>query len=308
MPGNRGGQCINQFGKGLLRVSLFAIIGITLSACESWLFYPMKPLLMTPDQIGLAYRDLKLVSVDGTRLHGWWLPAQGDPQATVLFVHGNAENISTHIASVAWLPKHQVNVLLLDYRGFGRSEGRVSITGAVSDVQAALDYLSATGGDLPSLPIVVLGQSLGASLAGVAVANGQSSPGQQAPRWPRLAGVVLDAGFSRYADIARDVAVLHPITYLLQWPVRWTMPEGLDLIDAVAQLSPIPLLIYHGQSDRVVKPRYARELYRAAREPKSLIEYHGGHIETFSQRENRQLLLAFIAGLSTAFPGSIRQH
>ncbi|MBD2860121.1 alpha/beta hydrolase [Spongiibacter sp. KMU-158] len=247
----------------------------------------MKPLLRTPDQIGLRYDDVQLSSRDGTQLHAWWLPASKDPSATILFIHGNAENISTHIASVMWLPAEGVNVLLLDYRGYGQSGGVPTIAGAIEDVQAGLDYLAAS-----SVPVIVLGQSLGASLSGVAV--GAENPCTREQRWPNLTAVVLDAGFSRYSKIAKEVAAGNWLTYLFQWPAAWAMPSGMDLEDAIENISPLPVFIIHGKNDEVVPVSHAEALMRAAREPKQLLEYEGGHIQTFGLEENRQQLMAFI--------------
>ena len=103
------------------------LVTLQLGACTSLLFYPQRELVLTPDRVGLAYRDVWFKAADGTRLHGWFLPAgmnvvRGEA-CTVLFLHGNAENISTHIGNVAWLPGKGYNVFLFDYRGYGRSAG-----------------------------------------------------------------------------------------------------------------------------------------------------------------------------------------
>ena len=88
-------------------------------------------MVLTPARIGLAYQDVYLPTPDGVRLHGWYLPAQGEARGTLLFLHGNAENISTHIASVYWLPAQHYNVLLIDYRGYGESTGTPTLPGLV---------------------------------------------------------------------------------------------------------------------------------------------------------------------------------
>ena len=104
-------------------------------------FQPQTTQYMTPNEIGLAYEDVYFSSTDGTKLHGWFLPAQGKAKGTVLFLHGNAENISTHILSVYWLPAQQYNVFLLDYRGYGLSEGVPDLKGAQEDINIAMNYL-----------------------------------------------------------------------------------------------------------------------------------------------------------------------
>src|SRR5438128_400135 len=75
---------------------------------------------------------------DGLELYGWFLPAKGSPLGTILHLHGNAENISTHFAGVAWMPARGFNVFVFDYRGYGASEGQPDLEGAQKDIDAAM--------------------------------------------------------------------------------------------------------------------------------------------------------------------------
>lgn len=261
-----------------------------LSACEGLLFFPQQQLLRTPADVGLNYSDVQITVDDSATLHGWWLPAVGEATATLLFAHGNAENISTHLASVYWLPAQGVNVLLIDYRGYGGSLGRPSVASAQEDILASLVWLQ----DQPPLqetPILVLGQSLGASLAGVVVARHRSE-------FANLAGVILDAGFTGYSAIAKTVAAANYVTWPFQYPVAWAMPKGQDLIAEVAEIAPLPLLLIHGRSDPVVPYANAVALYAAAASPRQLLSYDGGHIETFNHphagMQNRATVMDFI--------------
>ena len=122
---------------------VFVLIFVfVLSACESLLFFPQQQLVRSPADVGLAYADVRIAIADGGTVSAWWLPAEGKAEATVLFAHGNAENISTHLASVYWLPARGINVLLIDYRGYGQSYGEASVRGAQMDILAALQHLS----------------------------------------------------------------------------------------------------------------------------------------------------------------------
>ena len=78
---------------------------------------------------------------DGLALHGWFLKAR-DARGTVLVLHGNAENISTHASGVLWLVPEGFNVFIFDYRGYGRSEGRPTVAGVHKDADAALETFS----------------------------------------------------------------------------------------------------------------------------------------------------------------------
>ena len=80
---------------------------------------------------------MRLAAPDGTKLHAWFLPAGGTARGTVLHLHGNAANVSNHLPLVAWMPARGYNVLMLDYRGFGKSEGRPTLDGIVEDALAA---------------------------------------------------------------------------------------------------------------------------------------------------------------------------
>ena len=129
--------------------------------------------MATPGKFGLAYEPVHFASEDGTGLYGWFLPARGEAAATVLFLHGNAENISTHIASVAWLPARGFNVFLFDYRGYGASGGKPTLAGAQHDTEAAMQVLLLRA-DIDRSRIVVFGQSLGGALAAYYVAHARS--------------------------------------------------------------------------------------------------------------------------------------
>lgn len=265
------------------RAAALCLAVVLLSGCEALLFFPQHQLLRTPEDVGLAYQDVR-IPVGNTVLHGWWLPAE-QPHATLLFSHGNAENISTHLASVYWLPKEGVNVLLIDYRGFGKSEGVPSVAAAVEDVRASWQWLLAEQGDWP---LFGLGQSLGASLMAAATAR------EAEALTGHIAGLVLDAGFTRYSAVAREQAAKSPLTWLLQWPVGWAMPSGFDPIDALSSLPPAPVLIIHGRRDPVIALHHAQQLHEQAKSPKSLYVYDGGHIESFHRAATRQRLLDFI--------------
>jgi uncharacterized protein len=106
-------------------------------------FQPQRALIETPERAGLRYETVTLRAADGVELFTWFLPARGAAEATVLFLHGNAENISTHFFNVAWMPAEGFNVLALEYRGYGKSGGVPSLAGVQLDIDAALKTLLA---------------------------------------------------------------------------------------------------------------------------------------------------------------------
>ena len=127
----------------VLRLSAALLLSLLLAGCSKLFFYPMSPWVQNPENQGLQYEDIVLIHPRGMRIHGWWLPAADDAPArgTVYFLHGNAQNISTHLANVQWLPARGYNVFLLDYRGYGLSEGKPKLPDVFDDVQLGLDWL-----------------------------------------------------------------------------------------------------------------------------------------------------------------------
>lgn len=271
-------------GQWLALQALFLLM----TGCSGLLFQPYTTLVRTPADINIEYVDVNLQATDGTALHGWWLKAQGEPKGSVYFLHGNAENISTHIASVYWLPAAGYHVLLLDYRGFGLSQGTPHLPAVFLDIEAGFTWLleQPTARDKP---IFLFGQSLGAAMGSYLAATDvdmQSS----------LNGVVLESSFTSYRTITQDVASRHWLTWAAQWPAAWSMPRKYDPLDYIGAISPRPLLLIHGTQDEVVPFSQAEELFAAAQQPKSLLRYDGPHIGAMRDPELRQVMLDFMQG------------
>ena len=196
---------------------LFA--GLTAMFVSAWVerffFYPDNLPYSTPAQFGLQSEDVWLSATDGSKLHAWFLPAQVKAKGTVLHLHGNAANVSNHLPLVAWLPARGFNVLTLDYRGFGRSQGTPSLDGVVDDAAAALAYLRTRPG-VDANRLIVVGQSLGGATALRLLARESAGV--------RLA--VIDSAFASYRKIAREAAstagLLAPLAPFLMnaFPVR----------------------------------------------------------------------------------------
>ena len=142
----------------VLRLSRALLLSLLLVGCSKLFFYPMSAWVQNPENQGLEYEDIVLIHPRGMRIHGWWLPAANDAPArgTVYFLHGNAQNISTHLVNVQWLPAQGYNVFLLDYRGYGLSEGKPRLPEALDDVQLGLDWLRHAK-RTEGAPLVVIG-------------------------------------------------------------------------------------------------------------------------------------------------------
>ena len=267
-----------------LTLSCILTLALSAGACSELLFYPMKHTVRTPDTMGLEYRDITVKTKDRLNIHGWLLPALDPLKGSVYFLHGNAENISTHIESVKWLPEQGYQVFLIDYRGFGASEGEPGLPEVFWDIEAGFDWLLKHS---DNQPVFLLGQSIGASLGIYFAAT-------YPPARQHLAGIVSDSAFTSYTRVVRHAVGSFWLTWPLQYPIAWAMDYPYNPIDTIGRIAPVPLLICHGINDRIIPFEQAEQLYQTAKPPKTLLKVEGGHIQTFTLQANRQFVLDFM--------------
>lgn len=261
---------------------------LALSGCSSLLFYPEPGQPITPTAAGLAYKDVNLTAGDGTQLHGWWLPAKpGVPlKGTVLYLHGNGGNLAYHLGAVAWLPEQGYQVLMLDYRGYGLSQGKPGLPAVYQDIDAAFDWLE----QQPSVqgqPLIVLGQSLGGAMG---VHYLSQHPQQRA----RLKAVVLDGVPASYREVGQFALSTSWLTWPLQVPLSWLVPDADSAVYAMPDMKDLPVLIFHSMDDPIVPLSNGIRLYQAAPPPKVLQLTRGGHVQTFGDPTWRQVMLRYL--------------
>ncbi len=226
----------------------------------SFIYFPSLLLEATPADFGLPFEEVRLTAEDGVGIHAWLLPL---PQAkrTVLFAHGNAGNISHRLDRARRLRSRLgVEVLLFDYRGYGRSEGSPDEPGTYRDAAAAHRYLTETRG-LDPKRLVLFGESLGSAVALELALT-------------RAAGaLVLESPFTSIPDMARVVLPFLPLGPLLR-----TRYDNLAKVGGLR----VPLLVLHGDRDEVVPFAQGRRLFEAAPEPKRFFAIPGaGHNDTY---------------------------
>jgi len=279
-----------------MRARLAAVVAALLaSACTAIFFQPHRVQVLTPDKLGLAYEEVRFKTRDGLELYGWFIPAKGPALGTVLQLHGNAENISTHFTSLAWMPARGFNLFAFDYRGYGASDGEPTLEGAQRDIDAALGALLDRN-DIDRTRVVMYGQSLGGALAAYYVAHSS--------RRDRIRALILESVFSDYVDIAQEKFADHWITWPFQWIPRLSVDDRFSPLPGMADISPIPLLVLHGDQDLTVPMRHGKILFEAAREPKQLWIVHGaGHIQTTGDPAVRDRLVDWLRGVLAAPPG-----
>lgn len=270
-----------------LRVALLgAVLMLVLSGCTQMFFQPHRQKIFTPENFGLAYQEVEFRTSDEEALFGWFLPAQGRASGTILFLHGNAENISTHIGSVAWLPPEGFNVFIVDYRGYGRSSGNPTLQGVQQDIDAAMKTLLARS-DIDKGRIVLYGQSLGGALAVYYVAHSTHRDD--------IRGLVIESAFSSYRGIVKEKLASIWLTWPFQWLPILTVDETYSPLAVARSISPIPLLVIHGDQDVIVPSHHGQQLYDVAQEPKHLwVVPGGGHIDGMADKAWRDRFVAYL--------------
>lgn len=224
---------------------------------------PTRQVENTPAAAGLPFEALQIATEDGETLDGWYVPIR-DARATLLFFHGNAGNIGNRVEIVEMFQRLGLNVLIIDYRGYGRSTGKPSETGTTRDAEAAWRYLTENR-HIPAGNIIVFGESLGGAVA-TRLAQ------RHTPR-----ALVLYAAFTSIPDMAHG---LYP--YL---PTGLIARYRYDNLVALADVR-CPLLILHSSEDEVIPLSHGQRLLAAASGSKRLVELRGGHNDAmFASRE-----------------------
>jgi uncharacterized protein len=224
---------------------------------------------------GLKFEDAWFAAPDGTKLHGWFLP-HDNPRAVALFAHGNAGNVSGLAESLRLLhDRHRIAVMAFDYRGYGRSDGAPDEAGVLSDARAARAWLARRAG-VAERDIVLMGQSLG----GGVVVDLAAKDGCR--------GLVLASTFASLPDVAA-----HHLPWL---PTHRLMRNRFDSIGKIGEYHG-PLLLVHGDRDRVVPYEQGKRLFAAANEPKRFVTNTGGDHNDPLSEEYRQALEEFLAEL-----------
>ncbi len=249
--------------------SLFTIVAAGYALLAILLFFmqermvflsrlPGRALEATPRHFGFDYDDVTLMTVDGVSLHGWYVPAES-PRGTVLFLHGNAGNISHRLDSIAVFRELGLDTFIIDYRGYGQSEGKTSEVGTYRDAEAAWQYLVSERGKDPA-GIVIFGRSIGGAVA--AWLGSQRKAG----------ALIVESSFTSAVDMASRLYPFMPVRLIarLKYPVE-------EYVTA----SNSPTLIVHSRDDEIIPFEMGQALYEAAPHPKAFLELRGGHNDAF---------------------------
>ena len=260
-------------------LACYALLALVVYLMQARMLYlpdvPGRSLDRTPADIGADYRDVSIRTSDGVMLHGWYIHGSGD--RVLLFFHGNAGNISHRLGSIRQFLQLGLSVLIIDYRGYGQSEGRTTEQGIYRDATAAWHYLTGTL-DTPAERIIVFGRSMGASAAASLAAKHHPL------------ALIVESSFTSVPDIAGE--------YYPWLPVRWLSRLRHSAQEFVRDTDS-PVLIIHSRDDEIVPFRHGESIFEAANEPRTFLEIRGTHNDAFLTDEQNYLsgLRAFLGGL-----------
>lgn len=237
-----------------LGIAYLTICIVLLIWQQRLIFAPSPTLQLSPPDLGLDYEDvwISVLTWDGKveRLHGWWLPSASPSGKVLLYFHGNSGNISNNLSAAKGFQQAGFSVLLIDYRGYGLSQGGFPREAEIyRDAQAAWDYLSQERGIAPE-KIFLYGHSLGGAIAL-----------DLAIRQPQAAGVIVENTFTSMRAIVHERGMYRFL------PIDWILTQRFDSLSKLKLLQ-IPLLVVRGLADRTIPATMGAQLYAAAKVPK----------------------------------------
>lgn len=271
------------------------LFNLAVVSCTRVFYQPDRYLYSLPQREGYLVSEIPFRSKDGTLLYGWHLPTQKPLRGTIVFFHGNAQNISAHYLNLAWITEEGYQLFIFDYRGYGQSQGVPAPLRVIEDGAAALERAWKIHQDSKSKRFVVIGQSLGGAIAPRSVA--------QFSRRSEVSLMVLDSTFVSYPEVANQLMR----TTWLTWPLS---PLAYVLVsDEASPLNPLrewnqPLLVIHDRYDTVVSFKSGVRVFQEAMNAKDKEFWElnrGRHISAFADDE-LEMRQRFVKKLNSLTP------
>jgi pimeloyl-ACP methyl ester carboxylesterase len=239
-------------------IILFSL-SLFLSGCISNIIYqPQREVRYTPEQAKLIYENISMITADGVKISGWWVPAE-QARGTVLFCHGNGGNVSGCLDTLLIINRLKLNALIFDYRGYGNSEGSPSEKGTYADAEAAWNYL-VTERKVPPDGIIIWGRSLGGAIAAKTAAK------------HRAGIVIVESTFTSLKDLVHD---------RMSWFPSWVIANyAYDTRHYLKEVN-VPVLVIHSPDDEMIPFQHGKNLYDSIKGPKAFSEIKGSHNRGF---------------------------
>lgn len=272
----------------LFQLALFFV----LCGCSGLFYYPDSYFYLDPQKANIEYESIDFTSRDGVKLSAWHLKSSSvRPEAVIVFFHGNAQNMSSHWMSLGWLVEKKMDILIFDYRGYGRSQGTPGQEGLNHDAVAAIKKGRELQKQRGAKRLVVYGQSLG----GVVAQRGLEEIDQV--DHPQL--LVLDSTFGDYQELAADKLKMNWATYLFS-PLAYILVSNQFGPHEIYKNFKSSLLVIHGDDDSVVPIKFGEKIYSQFElAKKHFLKYQGGHTQAYHGKLEslRAALVSQIMGL-----------
>ncbi len=248
----------------LLRIGLYLLAAYLMLRWFEYkqIFQPSRKMDAAPGQLGRPFEDVFIPVENGERINAWYFPATNIASPVMLVCHGNAGNISDRLDLAALLLEAGAGVLLVEYRGYGRSDGKPGEEKTYRDAQAAYRWLIGKG--VAATNIIAYGESLGGGVVSELAVR------------EKLGGLILQSTYTSMTDLGTELFPWLPVRLVstIKYNTRARWPK-LD----------VPVLILHSRHDDLIPFHHAEESFAAANEPKFLLEIGGGHSDgLFSSR------------------------
>jgi fermentation-respiration switch protein FrsA (DUF1100 family) len=228
------------------------------------LYFPIKEIEQYPSSVGLEYEDVYLKTEDGMKINGWYVENKASKKVILLF-HGNGGNLGHRVSLIRLLHALPANVFIIDYHGFGKSQGKPSEKNLYLDAEAAYKYLRELKKYKPE-QIVVMGSSLGTAVATHLTAQ------------EKVGGLILQKAFTSARAMAQHMNPLY------RWPIIWIRSD-FDTLKRIQNIN-VPVLFIHSKADEMIPYTMSVELYEKANEPKKLLLLEGyGHNDLVTAAE-----------------------
>ena len=275
-----------------LAIGIFVVsVVFFASSCASIFYFPDSE--EYSDISALPFRQAEFNLPVGAPSQGFvngnWLFSQGTSKGVIVHFHGNAQNLTAHLAFSHWLPQLGYDLVVFDYQGYGKSSGKVTREATIANGVEVLKYVLLKSP--PNVPIFVFAQSLGGAI-GIAsyleLTKGEKS---------RICGLVLESTFSSYRELVRLKIAQFGSLWILQYPLSWLFSDAGSPAPRLGEVN-TNVLVLHGQQDEVVPLAAGKALMAglASANARMYVHPQGGHTPFFVRADSswRNKLLDYL--------------
>jgi fermentation-respiration switch protein FrsA (DUF1100 family) len=269
---------------------IFFIAFILLLGCDHVFYHPSQEMVDSPEKYGVKYEEFSISTRDNETLKGWRLYSKRKVSyGTFVQFHGNAENMSTHFRSLAWVTDAGFDLVVFDYRGYGKSTGRPERSLLVDDGKLLLEWVLKNS---KTPDVILVGQSLGGTIVVPVLSKAPSE---------RVRLLVLDSTFESYRTITREKLSAFFLTWPFQYPLSYLVSDSLSPADYISTIT-TPILFLHSKADPIVSYNRGYSLYKSSRSSIGFWDFEtpshtaGFHIPELNYREK---LIELVCSLAT---------